>query len=122
MEASRLRTPLLVDGVYVIVVGILLLFPSLASSVFAYPTKDAAVASGWGAALITLALLAFVAASDVAKYGGLAWVFVAGLLLSVLDLAYYWYTGAYGARQVLAPVVINLVLAAWIWTARPKRA
>lgn len=121
MEASRLRTPLLVDGVYVLVVGVLLLFPSLASSVFAYPLKDAAITSGWGTALIALGLLAIVAASDVAKYGGLAWVIAAGLVLSALDLAYYWYTGAYAARQALAPVVINLALAVWIWTARPKR-
>ena len=62
------------------------------------------------------------AASDVAKYGGLAWVFVLGLLLSALDLVYYWYVGAYAARQALAPVVINVAVAIWIWIGRPKAA
>lgn len=122
MDATRLRTPLLVQGVYAVVVGVLLLFPGLASAVFAYPIKDAAVSSGWGSALITIGLLAYVAASDVAKYGGLAWVFVLGLLLSALDLIYYWYAGAYAARQALAPIVINVALAIWIWMGRPKGA
>ena len=34
-----MRNALLVDGVYAIVVGILLLFPSLGASVFARPPK-----------------------------------------------------------------------------------
>lgn len=122
MDASRLRTPLLIQAIYTFAVGILLVFPSLASAVFAYPIKDAATASGWGVALVIIGLLSWVASSDPAKYGGLAGVFAGGLLLGVLNLAYYWYTGDYGARQVLAPIVVNGALALWIWTSRPARA
>lgn len=109
-----------VSGVYAIVVGILLLFPSLAAAVFAYPVKDGAVTSGWGSALIIVGLLPYYAASDVAKYGGLARIFAVGLLLTAVDLLYFWLTGAYNARNVLAPVVINVALAGWIWTNRGK--
>lgn len=122
MDASRLRTPFLIQGVYALVVGVLLLFPALASSVFAYPVKDAAMTSGWGAQLISVGLIVLVAASNVTKYAGLAGVFVATLLIVTLDLAYFWYAGMFAARQVLVPIVLNLVLAAWIWTARPKGA
>lgn len=115
-----MRTALRVYAAYVLVVGILLLFPAWASAVFARPIMDAAVTSGWGSSLIVLALLAYVASTDVAKYGGLAWVFVAGLLLSAADLVYFWATGVYAARTALVPVVINIALAAWIWTSRSK--
>ncbi len=114
-----LRTALLVTGIYTIIVGILLFFPSWAASVFARPVRDAAVTSGWGTGLITIGLLAL-AATDVEKHGSLAWAFIVGLLLAAVDLIYFWTTGAYTPRNVLAPIIINVVLAAWIWSARPK--
>ncbi len=119
-NASRLRPALLADGVYTVIVGVLLLFPSWASAMFAYPIKDAAVTSGWGTSIIALGLITLVAASDAEKYSGLVWALVAGLLLTTLDLGYFWATGDYTSRNVLAPVLINIALAIWIWSARPK--
>lgn len=121
MNASRLRTALLVNGVYAVVVGILLLIPKWAAAVFDYPTLDPAADSGWGATTIGTGLIVLGAASDAAKYGGLAWAFVTGLLVIALDLIYFWVTGIYSARNVLIPILINIVVAAWIWSARPKR-
>lgn len=118
--APQLRTALLVDGIYAIVVGIALLFPAWASAIFAYPTKDPAVTSGWGGSIIGIGLIALAASSDAAKYSGIAWTLVVGLLLTAIDLLYFWTTGAYTARNVAAPVIINIALAAWIWFARPK--
>ena len=114
-----LRTALLVTGIYTIVVGILLFFPSWAASVFARPVRDAAAVSGWGTGLITIGLLAL-AATDVEKHGSLAWAFIVGLLLATVDLIYFWTTGEYTPRNVLVPIIINVVLMAWIWFARPK--
>jgi hypothetical protein len=79
-----MRMALQVSAAYTVVVGVLLLFPAWSSVVFARPVIDAAPASGWGAALITIGLLAYVASTDVMKYGGLAWVFIVGLLLSAV--------------------------------------
>ncbi len=120
-KALGLRTALQVNGVYTVIVGLLLFFPPLAASVFAYPVKDAAVTSGWGVGLITLGIVILATASDVERYGGLAWVFIVGLLLSAIDLISFWTTGAYNARNVLLPIIINVVMAAWIWSARSKR-
>jgi hypothetical protein len=122
MDAARLRMPFLVQGVYAVIVGVILFFPALATAVFAYPMKDAALSSGWGAALVSLGLVALVAASDAAKYAGLAWAFCVTLLLSAVDIGYFWYAGAFGARQALLPVVLNIALAAWVWLARPRMA
>ncbi len=119
-KASGLRSALLADGIYAIIVGLTLFFPSLAAMIFAYPVKDAAVTSGWGTGIITIGILAIAAASDISKYGGLAWAFIVGLLLAALDLIYFWVTGSYTARNVLAPSIVNVVLAVWIWSARSK--
>ncbi len=62
-----------------------------------------------------------VAASEVEKYGGLAWVFIFGLLPSAVDLIYFWVGGFYTAQNVLIPIVINVALAAWIWFAQSRR-
>ncbi len=115
-----MRNALLVNGVYAIVVGILLLFPSLGASVFARPLQDAPVVSGWGTSLIGVGIIALAAASNVSKYGGLAWAFAVGLALSAINLIYFWATGSYTLRTALVPIVINVALAVWIWTARPK--
>jgi len=102
------------------VAGIALLIPPIGAAVFAYPLKDPAIFSGWGAALIVLGVIALLAARDIDRYGRLAWVFVGGLLLTAVDMIYFWLTGAYTARTALPPIIINVVLAVWIWTARPK--
>lgn len=120
-NASGLRLPFLVNGIYGVIVGLLLFFPSLGAAVFARQVKDAAVVSGWGVDIITIGLLAVVAASDVEKYGDLAWVFVFGLLLSAVDLVYFWMGGSYTAQNVLIPIVINVALAVWIWSAQFRR-
>lgn len=116
-----MRTALLVDGVWVLLAGIALLFPPVAAVVFAYPIKDVAATSGWGAALIVIGVVAIVMAGDVDRYGRMVWVVIAGLLLTVVDMLYFWFTGAYTPRTALPPIVINVVLAAWIWAARPKK-
>lgn len=108
-------------AVWTLLAGIALLFPSVAAVVFAYPVKDMAVASGWGSALIVLAVFAWTIAGDIDRFGRMAWIFVGGLLLSAVDMLYFWLTGAYTARTALPPVVINLVVAGWIWTTRPKK-
>lgn len=115
-----MRTALQVNAAYAVVVGVLLLVPNWASIVFARPITDVAVTSGWGTSLIVIGLLAYVASTDLMKHGSLAGVFVLGLLLTALDLAYFWAKGDYTARTILVPVIINVVLAVWIWTARGK--
>jgi hypothetical protein len=119
-EERIMRTALQVNAAYAVVVGVLLLVPNWASIVFARPITDVAVTSGWGTSVIVLGLLSYVASTDLMKHGSLAGVFVLGLLLTALDLAYFWAQGDYTARTILVPVIINVVLAVWIWTARGK--
>lgn len=122
MRGTRnLRLPMLVVGIYSVLVGIVLVFPAVAAAVFGRPTLDAAVESGWGTSILTMGLFALAIASNAKRYGPLAWISMAGLLLTAVDLAYFWATGAYTARTALAPLILNVGLSLWVWTALPKR-
>lgn len=115
-----LRPALLVAGFYAVVTGFILLFPAFASRVFGRAVPDPAVLGGWGTSIVANGILALGAASDTRRYGGLAPLFAAGLLVGTFGLLYYFLTGAYTARTVLLPLVVNALLVAWIWSARPK--
>ncbi len=115
-----LRPALLVAGAYSVVIGFILLFPAFASTVFARPVPDPAVLGGWGTSIIANGILALGAASDTRRYGGLAPLFAVGLLVVTFGLLYYLLTGAYELRTVLVPLIVNTLLVAWIWSARPK--
>ncbi len=115
-----LRPALLVAGAYSVVVGFILLFPTLSSTVFGRPVTDPAVEGGWGTSLIATGILALGAASDVRRYGGLAALFAAGITVVTFGLLYFFLTGAYDARAVLVPIIVNALLIAWIWSVRPK--
>lgn len=115
-----LRPALLVLGFYLVIVGFILLFPSVSVAVFGRPVTDPAVEGGWGTSIIATGILALGAASDTQRYGGLAPLFAAGITVVTFGLLYYFLAGAYEARAVLVPIVVNAILIAWIWSSRPK--
>lgn len=115
-----LRPALLVAGTSAVVVGIILLFPSLSTVVFGRPVADPAVEAGWGTSIIANGILALAAAWNVERYGGLAGAYAAGIVVVTFGLLYFFLTGAYDARAVLVPLIINTLLIAWIWSVRPK--
>ena len=53
-----LRPALWVAGLYSVIVGFILLFPSISVTVFGRPVIDPAVAAGWGTSLIATGILA----------------------------------------------------------------
>lgn len=117
-KVSSLRTALYVLAFYALAVGFLELFPSLSVPVFGRAIMDPAIESAWGVSLLTLGVLSVTVAMNVQKYGDLAWIFAASLVLGAADNAYFWTKGAFDARTIVPPIIINLVLAAWIWFTR----
>lgn len=117
-----MATALRVGGVYLLVVGILLLIPAWGAAVFGRQMADPAVASGWGVALLALGLIQYGAASNAAAAAVIAMPMIFGYLVTTLDVIYYWYTGDYTARNVLVPIILNVALAIWIWMGRTRPA
>lgn len=110
---SQVRIPLLVIGVYGVLVGVVQLVPSLAEAVFGRAVIDPAVEVGWGASLLTLGLVALGAARNRIAAEAVAMPFALGLVVQAAALAYWWMEGSYSAGTAVPPVVINLTLAAW---------
>lgn len=117
---GKLRTPLLVDAIYTLLVGLVALSPSLVRSVFDYEVKDQGVLILFSAALLALGVIIWAVAGNTERYGGLAPVLVLGLLIFEVLVLWGWGKGFFTARNVLVPFIINAILGIWIWTARPK--
>ncbi len=117
---ERLRTPLMVNAVYILLVGLVTLSSSAVRSVFGYTVMDRGVLLVLSGTLLGLGVVVWSIASNPEKHGSL-WASVA--IADAIDTV--WLLGGWGrhlftARNVLVPVIINVVLLIWIWSARPK--
>ncbi len=117
---EKLRTPFMVNAVYLFLLGISTLSPSIAQSVFGYEVKDAGILLTLSALFFGFGVVTWSIASNVDKYGGLASAQVIALAIAIVFVLWAWSRGLYTARNALAPTIINGVLAAWIWSAKPK--
>jgi len=118
---EKLKTPLMVDAVYLILLGLVTLSPGLVSSVFGYNPTDRGVLLVLSSVFLAFGIVVWGISADTGKYGGLATYVVYALALSTLFLLYgWWLTKWFTTRNAIIPVIINLVLIGWIWTSRPK--
>jgi hypothetical protein len=82
----------------------------IAAAVFDVEVSDPVAFRQWGVALLILALLAALLASDPIRYRRLLWVPLLGLPLESAVLASDLVGGTSGLRQLGAPLVVGLVL------------
>ena len=117
---EKLRTPLLVNAIYFLLVGLIALSPSLTQTVFGYEVKDRGVALVFAAATLAFGVVNWMIAGNVAQYGGLATAVVFGLIIFIVVLLWGWVSGLYTARNVLVPLILDVALGLWIWSARKR--
>ena len=118
---EKLKTPLMINAVYLILVGLIFLSPSFVSSIFGYNPTDRGALLVLSAVFLSFGLFLWGVSADVGKYGGLATYGAYSLGLSTLFLLYgWWVANLFTTRNVLIPVVINVALLVWIWTSKPK--
>lgn len=117
---DKLRTPFYIAAVYTILNGLVALSPSLVRSVFGYEVKDAGALLAVSVFALGLGVVTWAIAANTGKYGGLAQAIVVALAIGIVILLYGWVRGTFTARNVLVPLIINVILGAWIWTGRPK--
>ncbi len=120
MLVGKLRLPLWIAGLLSFLYGLISLSPALASSVFAYDVKDLGLLALVAGLFISLGIVTVAVASNTEKYGGLASAFVLVQLVAIVILLWKWLAGVFTARNALASLIIAIVLAVWIWRARPK--
>lgn len=117
---ERLRTPLMVNAVYVLLVGIVSLSSRAVGGAFGYHVRDRGVLLVLSGSLLGLGVILWGIARDPEKHGGLWKFVVAGIAISTVWLLGGWAGHLFTARNVLVPVIVNILLLIWIWSARPK--
>ena len=120
VELEKLRTPIMVNAIYVILLALITLSPSMVSSVFGYAVQDQGVLRVLSGTLLGLGVLLWGIAGNVGKYGGLAMYIAIGTGIGALWLLWGWAGHLFTLRNAGVPIVINVVLAAWVWSARTK--
>ena len=111
---------MLVDAIYVLLLGVATLSPSLTRSAFGYEVRDPGVLLVLSSAFLGLGVLLWAIAANSERFGGLASAVVVALVVGAVFLIWGWMRGLYTARNALVPLIINIVLAGWIWSARPR--
>ncbi|HEV2359630.1 MAG TPA: hypothetical protein VGZ23_18730 [bacterium] len=117
---EKLRTPLLVSAIYVLLIGLSTLTPGLVRAVFGYDVRDAGVLLVLSATFLGFGVVLWGIAGEPEKYGALAMSVFIALVIAIVFLLWGWLAHMFTARNVLIPVIIDIVLAAWIWSARPQ--
>ncbi len=115
---EKLRTPLQINAIYVLLIGLSTLAPGLVRAIFGYDVKDAGVLLVLSASFLGFGIVLWSIAGNPEKYAGLATPIVIALVLFIVFLLWGWIGGTFTVRNVFIPVIINVILVAWIWSAR----
>ena len=115
---EKLRTPLQITAIYVLLIGLSTLSHGLVRAIFGYDVKDAGVLLVQSASFLGFGIVLWGIAGNPEKYACLATPIVIALALFIVFLLWGWIGGLFTVRNVIVPVIINIILAAWIWSAR----
>lgn len=104
---EKLRTPVLIESVYLILLGLANLSLSLVSSIFGYEVKDPGLLRVLSGTFLAFGVVVWAVASNVEKYGGLATALSTGLVIATVFLLWGWVGGLFTTRNALVPFIIN---------------
>ncbi|HEV8340393.1 MAG TPA: hypothetical protein VGR25_12180 [bacterium] len=117
---ERLGTPLRVTAIATLLYGLSSLSPALVSSIYGYQVKDNGLLFVLAASIFAIAVLVWGIGSSPGQYGGLATHVVVALAIFVAFFLIGWVRHLFTFRTVVIPIIIDVVLGVWIWSARPK--
>ncbi|MEX2535201.1 MAG: hypothetical protein WD273_06320 [Trueperaceae bacterium] len=109
-----LRLPLSLSAVYILLVGITHLIPTLSEPLLGRPVIDPALEALNGTALVTVGAFTALLARQGSRSAAMVWALVGFFVLATVNLVVFWSLGEVTARTALAPIVIHLFFIAWI--------
>lgn len=105
-----LKIVLFIQAVYLTILGLMFLFaPSAAERAFQISLPDPALTPLYGQVVLTVALTAYLIASNIEKHIQLAWAFIFEQIGHILIFGYQLGTGIATFTQVGPPLVIAVV-------------
>ena len=109
-----------VTSVWLMLAGVVLLFPTVGNQVFGLTLTNWGIASEYGGVLLGVGALYWLFSLDAERYAPAMGLIAAGLMLNVIINLYWWSVGHYALQSAVFNVVINTLLAGWMWTVRPR--
>jgi hypothetical protein len=105
-----LRIVLLVQAVYLTILGLMFLFaPAAAEAAFQISLPDPALTPLYGQVVLTIALTAYLIASDMEKHIKLVWAFIFEQIGHILVFGYQLSAGIATFAQVGPPLIIAII-------------
>jgi hypothetical protein len=105
-----LRIVLLVQAVYLTILGLMFLFaPAAAEAAFQISLPDPALTPLYGQVVLTIALAAYLIASDMEKHIKLVWAFIFEQIGHILVFGYQLSAGIATFAQVGPPLIIAII-------------
>ena len=105
-----LRIVLFVHAAYLLIMGVLFLFvPSAAEAAFKITLPDPALTPLYGQVVLTIALVAFLTASDMGKHIKLVWAFIFEQIGHILVFGYQLTKGIATFTQVGPPMIVAVI-------------
>ena len=105
-----LRIVLLVQAVYLLILGLMFLFaPTAAEGAFQISLPDPALTPLYGQVVLTIALTAFLVASDMEKHIKLVWAFIFEQVGHILVFGYQVGAGIATFPQVGPPLIVAVI-------------
>lgn len=113
---KRLRVTLYVQAVYLTILGLLFLFlPRVAEAAFNTTLSDPALTPIYGQVVLTVALIAYLAASDIEKHLKIIWGFIFEQIGHILVFGYLILSGIQTFAQVGPPLIIAVIFLILFW-------
>ncbi|GGO40944.1 hypothetical protein [Deinococcus humi] len=109
-----------VTSIWLVVAGLALLFPTLGNQVFDLKLTNWGIASEYGGVLVGIGALYWYFSMDAERYAPTMALIAVGLMLNVIVNLYWWSVGHYTVQSAGFNVVINTLLAGWLWTVKPR--
>lgn len=105
-----LRIVLYAQAVYLSILGLMFLFaPGTAEAAFKISLPDPALTPLYGQVVLTVALTAFLVASNIEKHVKLVWAFIFEQIGHILVFGYQLATGIATFAQVTPPLIVAII-------------
>jgi len=118
---DRLKAPLYVNAIYFLILGASALSASVVLTLFDYEVKDSGILLVTAGAFLGFGAVLLGIAKDSAKHESLVGPIMTALMIFVVFLLWGWSRQMFTARNVVAPIAIDLALVVWMWSSWKHR-
>ncbi|MFB9990826.1 hypothetical protein ACFFLM_02340 [Deinococcus oregonensis] len=109
-----------VTSIWLMFAGVALLFPGIGNQLFVLNLTNWGIASEYGGVALGVGAMYWLFSGDPERYAPAMGLIALGLMLNVAVNVYWLAVGHYALQSAVFNIVINTVLAGWLWALKPR--